>query len=186
MNLGHHLHHRIFQIISSVSRREELRAFVIGGFVRDLLLYGSESLPKDIDIVVVGSGIGLAQKVRRAIGEEVPLTVFKNFGTAMLKWGDTEIEFVGARKESYRKDSRKPVVENGTLEDDQNRRDFTINALAISLNPDSYGELSDPFGGLKDLKEKRIRTPLDPGETFSDDPLRMLRGIRFASRLISG
>ncbi|MGM0475332.1 MAG: CCA tRNA nucleotidyltransferase [Bacteroidota bacterium] len=183
MNLGNHLHHRIFQIISSVSRREELRAFVIGGFVRDLLLYGSESLSKDIDIVVVGSGIGLAQKVRRAIGEEVPLTVFNNFGTAMLKWGDREIEFVGARKESYRKDSRKPVVENGTLEDDQNRRDFTINALAISLNPDSYGELLDPFGGLKDLEEKRIRTPLDPGETFSDDPLRMLRGIRFSSRL---
>ena len=183
MNLGNHLHHKIFQIISSIARQEKLQAFVIGGFVRDLLLYGSESLPKDIDIVVVGSGIGLAQKVRRAIGEEVPLTVFKNFGTAMLKWGDREIEFVGARKESYRKDSRKPVVENGTLEDDQNRRDFTINALAISLNPDSYGELLDPFGGLKDLEEKRIRTPLDPGETFSDDPLRMLRGIRFATTL---
>ena len=183
MNLGNHLHHKIFQIISSITRQEKLQAFVIGGFVRDLLLYGSESPPKDIDIVVVGSGIGLAQKIRRAIGEEVPLTVFKNFGTAMLKWGDREIEFVGARKESYRKDSRKPVVENGTLEDDQNRRDFTINALAISLNPDSYGELLDPFGGLKDLEEKRIRTPLDPGETFSDDPLRMLRGIRFATTL---
>jgi poly(A) polymerase len=125
----------------------------------------------------------MAEKVKRGIGEEVPLSVFKNFGTAMLKWGDTEIEFVGARKESYRRNSRKPLVENGSLEDDQNRRDFTINALAISLNPDDFGELLDPFGGVKHLEEKLITTPLEPGSTFSDDPLRMLRGIRFATRL---
>jgi len=183
MNLAGHLNHRIFQIISNIAQRENIQAFVIGGFVRDSLLTGSEIPPKDIDIVVLGSGIEMAERVRQSINEEVPLTVFKNFGTAMLKWGESEIEFVGARKESYRKDSRKPLVENGTLEDDQNRRDFTINALAISLNPDSYGELVDPFGGLKHLDEKLITTPLDPGRTFSDDPLRMLRGIRFASRL---
>ncbi len=183
MNLAVHLNHRIFQIVSRVAQQENIQAFVIGGFVRDLLLTGSEIPSKDIDIVVLGSGIEMAERVRKSINEEVPLTVFKNFGTAMLKWGETEIEFVGARKESYRKDSRKPLVENGTLEDDQNRRDFTINALALSLNPDSYGELVDPFGGLKHLDEKLITTPLDPGRTFSDDPLRMLRGIRFATRL---
>ena len=183
MNLGSHLHHRIFQIISTVGRREKQQVFVIGGFVRDLLITGSDVPLKDIDIVVVGSGIELAKKVGRAIGKDVPLTVFKNFGTAMLKWEDTEIEFVGARKESYRKDSRKPVVENGTLEDDQNRRDFTINALAISLNDETFGELLDPFGGVRHLKEKVIKTPLDPERTFSDDPLRMLRGIRFATSL---
>jgi poly(A) polymerase len=183
MNLGGHLHHHIFQIISSVAGREDLQVYVIGGFVRDLLLTGSDVPPRDIDIVVVGSGIALAQKVRRAIREDVPLTIFRNFGTAMLKWKDTEIEFVGARKESYRKDSRKPVVENGTLEDDQRRRDFTINALAISLSRDSFGELLDPFDGIRHLEEGVIRTPLDPERTFSDDPLRMLRGIRFATSL---
>ena len=151
--------------------------------MRDLLLGGSDTPARDIDIVVVGRGIEIAEKVRRSIDEEVPLSVFKNFGTAMLKWGDTEVEFVGARKESYRRNSRKPLVENGTLTDDQNRRDFTINALAISLNSNSHGELLDPFGGLKHLEEKLIMTPLDPGTTFSDDPLRILRGIRFASRL---
>ncbi|MCK4747959.1 MAG: HD domain-containing protein, partial [Bacteroidales bacterium] len=173
----------VFRIVSSVARKEGRQAFVIGGFVRDLLLSGPEPPSKDIDIVVLGSGIEMAEKVRNSIGEEVPLTVFKNFGTAMLKWGDTEIEFVGARKESYRKNSRKPLVEDGTLEDDQNRRDFTINALALSLNHDSFGQLVDPFGGLNHLEEKLIKTPLDPGRTFSDDPLRMLRGIRFAARL---
>ena len=183
MNLARHLQHKVFQIITSVADQEGIQAFVIGGFVRDLLLGGSDTPARDIDIVVVGSGIEIAEKVRRSIDEEVPLSVFKNFGTAMLKWGDTEVEFVGARKESYRRNSRKPLVENGTLTDDQNRRDFTINALAISLNSNSHGELLDPFGGLKHLEEKLIMTPLDPGTTFSDDPLRILRGIRFASRL---
>ncbi|MCK5694611.1 MAG: tRNA nucleotidyltransferase, partial [Bacteroidales bacterium] len=134
MKLSEHLHHKVFQIIASVAAKEKTPSYVIGGFVRDLLISGSGNIPKDIDIVVIGSGIEMAEKVRQAIGEEIPLSVFKNFGTAMLKWGDTEIEFVGARKESYRSNSRKPLVENGTLEDDQNRRDFTINALAISLN----------------------------------------------------
>ena len=183
MNLARHLHHPVFHMIASVAEQEEIQVYVIGGFVRDLLLGRSDTTAKDIDIVVIGSGIAMAEKVRSSIDEDVPLTVFKNFGTAMLKWGDTAVEFVGARKESYRKDSRKPLVENGTLEDDQNRRDFTINALAISLNPDSFGELLDPFGGLEHLDEKLITTPLDPGNTFSDDPLRMLRGIRFATRL---
>jgi poly(A) polymerase len=183
MNLSEHLNHKVFQIIASVAAEELTPAYVIGGFVRDLLIEDGEHTPKDIDIVVIGSGIGMAEKVKHLIGEEVPLAVFRNFGTAMLKWGDTEIEFVGARKESYRRNSRKPVVENGTLEDDQNRRDFTINALAISLNPEDYGALLDPFGGVKHLEEKIIMTPLEPGSTFSDDPLRMLRGIRFAARL---
>jgi len=183
MNLAGKLHHKVFNIIASVAEQEEVQVFVIGGFVRDLLLGGSDFPAKDIDIVTIGSGIEMAEKVRKAIGEDIPLTVFKNFGTAMLKWGDTEVEFVGARKESYRRDSRKPLVENGTLEDDQNRRDFTINALAISLNRASFGELLDPFGGLQHLHDKLITTPLDPETTFSDDPLRMLRGIRFATRL---
>ena len=183
MNFSDHLHHKVFQIIASVAAQMKTPSYVIGGFVRDLLISDSAHAPKDIDIVVLGSGIKMAEKVRSLIGEDVPLSVFKNFGTAMLKWGDTEIEFVGARKESYRRNSRKPLVENGSLEDDQNRRDFTINALAISLNPDDYGDLLDPFGGVKHLEEKRITTPLEPGQTFSDDPLRMLRAIRFATRL---
>jgi len=183
MNFSDQLHHKVFQIIATLAAEEHIPSYVIGGFVRDLLLKGPGKAPKDIDVVVLGSGIELAEKVRRSIGEEMPLTVFKNFGTAMLKWGDTEIEFVGARKESYRRNSRKPLVENGSLEDDQKRRDFTINALAISLNPEDYGELLDPFGGLRHLEEKLIKTPLEPGRTFSDDPLRMLRGIRFATRL---
>ena len=183
MDLSAHLNHQVFQVISEVVAREGIEAFVIGGFVRDLLLYGEGSDPKDIDVVVIGSGIEMAEKVRHSIDGEVHFTVYKNFGTAMLKWGDTEIEFVGARKESYRRNSRKPLVENGTLEDDQNRRDFTINALAISLNPGSFGTLLDPFGGVRHLEERLITTPLDPGQTFSDDPLRMLRGIRFATRL---
>ncbi len=183
MNLTDHLSHKVFRIISSAADQAQIETYVIGGFVRDLLIEGSTTSPQDIDVVVIGSGIEMAEKVRQSIGGELPLTVFKNFGTAMLKWGDTEIEFVGARKESYRLDSRKPLVEDGTLEDDQNRRDFTINALAISLNGDSFGELLDPFGGLRHLEEKIITTPLEPGSTFSDDPLRMLRGIRFATRL---
>jgi len=183
MNLSGHLKHSVFQVISSIAEKEGMEAYVIGGFVRDLLIEGSGALPKDIDIVVIGSGIEMAQKVQRAIGKEIPLTIFKNFGTAMLKWGEMEVEFVGARKESYRRDSRKPIVENGTLKDDQDRRDFTINALALSLNKESYGDLLDPFGGLKHLEEGLITTPLSPGATFSDDPLRMLRGIRFATLL---
>jgi poly(A) polymerase len=183
MDLSEHLDHEVFRIIAGVAAREGVESYVIGGFVRDLLLKGKATGAKDIDIVVLGSGIKMAEKVKEAIGGEVHFTVYRNFGTALLKWGDTAIEFVGARKESYRRDSRKPVVENGSLEDDQNRRDFTINALAISLNPGTFGSLLDPFEGRKHLEEKLIRTPLDPGQTFSDDPLRMLRGIRFATHL---
>jgi poly(A) polymerase len=156
-----------------------LPCFVIGGFVRDLILNRPS---KDIDIVIQGSGIELAEEVARRIGK-VKVSIFKNFGTAMLRYGDSDIEFVGARKESYNRDSRKPVVENGTLDDDQKRRDFTINSLAVSLNIKSYGELIDPFGGLADLKNRIIRTPLNPDATYSDDPLRMMRAIRFATQL---
>lgn len=170
----------IFSIISQVGSSESTPVFVIGGYVRDLLLNRPS---KDIDIVALGSGIEIAKKVAEKLGPKVNVSVFKNFGTAMINNGDCEIEFVGARKESYRQDSRKPIVENGTLEDDQNRRDFTINALAISLNKEDYGQLIDPFGGVKDLENKIIKTPLDPDKTFSDDPLRMFRAIRFASQL---
>lgn len=170
----------IFSIISQVGSSESTPVFVIGGYVRDLLLNRPS---KDIDIVALGSGIEIAKKVAEKLGPKVNVSVFKNFGTAMINNGDCEVEFVGARKESYRQDSRKPIVENGTLEDDQNRRDFTINALAISLNKEDYGQLIDPFGGVKDLENKIIKTPLDPDKTFSDDPLRMFRAIRFASQL---
>jgi poly(A) polymerase len=173
-----HLQHPIFNIISSIASKMGVHAYVIGGFVRDLYLNRPS---KDIDIVVVGNGIAFAEQVAAQL--KVQLSVFKNFGTAMLKYHDLEIEFVGARKESYRSDSRKPIVENGTLEDDQKRRDFTINALAIALHPENFGELIDPFGGISDLENKLIRTPLDPVETFSDDPLRIMRAIRFATQL---
>ena len=172
------LKNKIFTIVSEEAGLSGVRAFVIGGFVRDCLL-GRKS--KDIDIVVEGSGIELAEKVATRLG--VRLTVFKNFGTAMLKSGSIEVEFVGARKESYRSDSRKPVVEDGTLEDDQKRRDFTINALAFSLQKEDFGNLVDPFTGVSDLQQGLIRTPLDPDTTYSDDPLRMIRAIRFASQL---
>jgi len=171
---------KIFPLVVESSKKLKLESYVIGGYVRDLLLHRPS---KDIDIVSVGSGIKLAQQTAQKIGNEVQVTVFKNFGTAMLRYNDCEIEFVGARKESYNRDSRKPIVEDGTLEDDQNRRDFTINALAISLNEPDFGELIDPFNGLADLKKRIIRTPLDPDITFSDDPLRIMRGIRFASQL---
>jgi len=178
--LKEHLQHRVFAIISNIAQAHHLEVFAIGGFVRDSIL---KRPCKDIDIVVKGSGISLAEQVAAAIGPGCQVTVFKNFGTAMLHFDDYEIEFVGARKESYHADSRKPAVEEGTLEDDQNRRDFTINALAISLQKHNYGELIDPFGGLNDIKKRILRTPLDPDITFSDDPLRMMRAIRFATQL---
>lgn len=173
-----HLKHPIFKIISAISAQQQLPVYVIGGFVRDIFLNRPST---DIDIVVIGNGITFAEAVATKL--KVKLSVFKNFGTASLKFHDLDIEFVGARKESYRIDSRKPIVENGTIDDDQKRRDFTINALAISLFQDNFGELVDPFNGILDLNYKLIRTPLNPDETFSDDPLRMLRAIRFASQL---
>lgn len=174
------LDHKIFKLISEIVTEQQLHCYVIGGYVRDFLLRRPS---KDIDIVVVGSGIQLAKSLAEHTGNRCAVTVFRNFGTAMLRYNDLEIEFVGARKESYNHDSRKPVVENGTLEDDLNRRDFTINALAVSLNREHYGKLIDPFQGLSDLKRKIIRTPLDPDITYSDDPLRMMRAIRFATQL---
>ncbi len=181
-NLKEYLSHPAFQLIGAVSDREGLETYVIGGYVRDLIL-GRQRDHYDIDIVTMGSGIHLAQKVAAAINPRLKVSVFKNFGTAMFRHHDIEFEFVGARKESYRSESRKPIVEDGTLEDDQKRRDFTINALAISLNHHSYGKLLDPFQGIEDLEKKTIRTPLEPQITFSDDPLRMLRAIRFATQL---
>lgn len=175
-----HLRHPIFSIISVLADELNQETYVIGGFVRDLLL--NRPSP-DIDIVTIGSGIQLAERVAKKLGPSIHVSVFKNFGTAMLKYQSLEIEFVGARKESYHENSRKPVVEDGTLEEDQNRRDFTINALAICLNSNRYGELIDPFGGIQDIQNKIIRTPLEPGITFSDDPLRMMRAIRFATQL---
>ena len=179
MNLASHLTHPVFKRVGKLADERGQRAFVIGGFVRDLLL---ERPCKDIDIVTEGSGIELARATAKSMDIR-QVHVFKNFGTAMFKARDYEVEFVGARKESYTRGSRKPVVEDGTLEDDQNRRDFTINAMAISLNADSFGKLVDPFGGVDDLSRKWIRTPLDPDVTYSDDPLRMLRAVRFASQL---
>jgi poly(A) polymerase len=161
---------------------ENVQAYVIGGWVRDCLLRRDHP-DKDIDIVVIGSGIEIARKAARKIKPGIKVSVFKNFGTAMFRNDDYEIEFVGARKESYDRGSRKPVVEDGTLEDDQKRRDFTINTLAISINKDTYGQFLDPFGGINDLRKRIIRTPLDPDRTFSDDPLRMMRAIRFANQL---
>jgi len=173
-----HLNHHVFKVISKLAGEQNLQVYTIGGFVRDIFLNRPS---KDIDVVIIGNGIAFAEIVAKTL--KVKLAVFKNFGTANLKYKDLEIEFVGARKESYRSESRKPIVEDGTLEDDQKRRDFTINALAISLHPDNFGKLLDPFDGLGDLERKLIRTPLDPVETFSDDPLRMMRAIRFAAQL---
>ena len=173
------LTHPVFGIISDIVSEKQLECYVIGGYVRDLIM---ERPSADIDIVVVGSGINLARAVGKRIGK-VKVQVFRNFGTAMLRYKGMDVEFVGARKESYRRNSRKPIVEDGTLQDDQNRRDFTINSLAISLNKKNFGELIDPFGGVDDIDQRILRTPLDPHTTYSDDPLRMLRAIRFATQL---
>lgn len=181
MNYKKALTNPIFEVVSQASEALGLESYVIGGFVRDFFL--NRDFKKDIDFVTVGSGIKLAQKVSEFLPNKPKVQVFKNYGTAMFRYKDMDIEFVGARRESYNFDSRKPIVENGSLEDDQNRRDFTINALALSLNKKNYGELLDPFGGLQDLENKLIKTPLDADITYSDDPLRMMRAIRFASQL---
>lgn len=175
------LNNRIFNITSQAAKELNVNSYVIGGFVRDFLL--QRDFKKDIDIVAVGSGIALAEKVSSILPNKPKVQVFKSYGTAMLRFEDIDIEFVGARKESYNRESRNPIVETGTLEDDQNRRDFTINALALSLSDDNFGELVDPFNGVDDLHNKIIRTPLNPDITYSDDPLRMMRAIRFASQL---
>ena len=181
MNLEHALKDPIFKIISTAADELGIACYVVGGFVRDFLL--DRNTGQDIDIVAVGNGIELAELVAKKLAHKPKVSIFKTYGTAMFRHGDIEIEFVGARKESYSKESRNPEVENGTLEDDQKRRDFTINALAIGLNASNFGTLLDPFDGVLDLKKKRIVTPLDPNITFSDDPLRMLRAIRFATQL---
>ena len=178
--LAHLLDKDIFHLISASADKLGLECYVVGGYVRDLFL---ERPSNDIDVVVVGSGIQVASELKKALGKKAHLSVFRNFGTAQVKYHNHEVEFVGARKESYSHDSRKPVVEDGTLEDDQNRRDFTINALAVCLNKDRFGELVDPFDGVGDLWDGIIRTPLDPDITFDDDPLRMMRCIRFATQL---
>jgi len=175
------LHHAVFNTISKAASNLQLESYVIGGFVRDYIL--QRGTAKDIDIVAVGSGIELAKEVSKLLPNTPKIQIFKTYGTAMLKADDIEVEFVGARKESYREDSRNPIVENGTLQDDQNRRDFTINALALDLSEEKFGDILDPFDGLEDLRSKIIRTPLNPDITYSDDPLRMMRAIRFATQL---
>lgn len=181
MNYKQHLENKIFKIISQAAQELNLECYVIGGFVRDILL--DRNHKKDIDIVAVGSGIELALKVSELLPNQPKVQVFKNYGTAMLRYKEMDIEFVGARKESYTHDSRNPLVENGTLKDDQERRDFTINAMAFSLNSDNFGDLVDPFNGVADLENKILKTPLNPDITYSDDPLRMMRAIRFATQL---
>jgi len=173
------LRHPIFSVLSEIADESQMECYVVGGYVRDQLM--KRDRKNDVDIVVVGSGIDFATRVGNRLG--VKVAVYKNFGTAMLNHGELQLEFVGARKESYRSESRKPIVENGTLEDDQNRRDFTINAMALSLNSANFGQFIDPFGGVTDIQQRLIRTPLDPAVTFSDDPLRMMRAIRFATQL---
>ena len=179
-DLARLLNKDIFHLISEAADKLSLECYVVGGYVRDLFL---ERPSNDIDVVVVGSGIQVASELKSRLGKRAHLSVFRNFGTAQVKFHGMEIEFVGARKESYSHDSRKPHVEDGTLEDDQNRRDFTINALAVCLNKERFGQLVDPFEGVYDMEDGIIRTPLDPDVTFSDDPLRMLRCIRFATQL---
>ena len=182
MNYNKSLDKPIFSIISEVADKLNYPTYVVGGWVRDLLLKRKRKIT-DIDFVCIGSGINLAENISKKLGDKAVLKVFKNFGTAMISFGGENYEFVGARKESYRRDSRKPIIEDGTLEDDQNRRDFTINAMAIQLNKKYYGAFLDPFEGIKDLERKIIKTPLNPDQTFSDDPLRMMRAIRFATQL---
>lgn len=172
---------KLFKTISSIAHTEHQSVYIVGGFVRDLIM--KRGLPTDIDFVTEGSGIELAQKISQKIDPKIKVSVFKNFGTAMFRYKNAELEFVGARKESYSENSRKPAVETGSLEDDQKRRDFTINAMAISLNPSNFGELIDPFNGLKAIEDKLLITPLEPRQTYSDDPLRMMRAIRFATIL---
>lgn len=181
INLKQNKNLKLFKIISEVAEKNGQSIYIIGGYVRDLLM--KRHMPTDIDFVTESSGINLAESIAKELNPKLKVSVFKNYGTAMFKYNDLELEFVGARKESYSEDSRKPSVEIGTLEDDQKRRDFTINAMAISLNADNFGELIDPFNGLEDLQNKILRTPLEPAQTYSDDPLRMMRAIRFASTL---
>ena len=181
INLTQNKNFKTFKIFSEVAAKNNQTLFIVGGYVRDLLM--KRQSPTDIDFVTEGNGIELAKAAANELHPKLKVSVFKNYGTAMFKHAGLDLEFVGARKESYSEDSRKPSVETGTLEDDQKRRDFTINALAISLNKDTFGDLSDPFDGINDLKNKIIRTPLEPSQTYSDDPLRMMRAIRFASTL---
>ncbi|MFN3020775.1 CCA tRNA nucleotidyltransferase [Chryseobacterium sp. TY3] len=181
VNLTQNKNLKLFKIISEVAHRNNQSVYIVGGYVRDLLM--KRKAPTDIDFVTESSGIQLAESIAKEINPKLKVAVFKTYGTAMFRHNDLELEFVGARKESYSEDSRKPFVEIGTLEDDQKRRDFTINAMAISLNKDNFGELIDPFNGLQDLEQKILRTPLEPLQTYSDDPLRMMRAIRFASTL---
>lgn len=180
---SHALKDPIFRVIAKAAQSLHVQSYVIGGYVRDYLLVRKPQKQMDIDIVVLGSGIELAQEVAKLLPGKPKISVFKNFGTAMIKSSGWELEFVGARKESYQKDSRKPAVEEGTLTEDQNRRDFTINALALSLSEENFGSLLDPFNGITDLQNKILRTPLNPDVTYSDDPLRMLRAVRFATQL---
>jgi len=181
INLNQNKNLKLFKIISEVADRNEQSVYAVGGFVRDLLM--QRKAPTDIDFVTESSGIELAESIAKEIDPKTKVAVFKTYGTAMFRYKNLELEFVGARKESYSEDSRKPSVEIGTIEDDQKRRDFTINAMAISLNKDNFGELIDPFGGMQDLSNKILRTPLEPHQTYSDDPLRMMRAIRFATTL---
>ncbi len=181
INLTQNKNLKLFKIISEAAERNNQSVYIVGGYVRDLLMKRKAST--DIDFVTEQSGIELAQNVAQDIDPKLKVSVFKTYGTAMIKYKDLELEFVGARKESYTENSRKPEVEGGTLEDDQKRRDFTINAMAISLNKDNFGELIDPFNGIEDLEKEILRTPLEPAQTYSDDPLRMMRAVRFASTL---
>lgn len=181
INLSQNRNLKLFKLISEVAQKNGQSVFIVGGYVRDLIM--KRKVPTDIDFVTEGNGIELAKSVAQEINPSLKVSVFKTYGTAMFKHNGLDLEFVGARKESYAEDSRKPAVEGGTIEDDQKRRDFTINALAISLNHENFGALIDPFGGIEDIKDKIIKTPLEPSQTFSDDPLRMMRAIRFATTL---